>query len=473
MMPRTPCFADIVRVAILILLGGAGLAFADGPVVNFPLETGYDRLCQRWHNPFPINGATIVMGQAEANLNGAYLPDVTNPDFSHVTFQVVDGDSPVSGHATDVGTMLYGDPPLSLTSAIPQVKLYKADLSLNSGFLVSSTGLNWLDPAGPVDLGVDILNNSWVINTSVSAIATQLVRRADWIADAYDIVVVAGIPNDPTSPISQLFGSMYNGITVGLTDGECSHGPTVFQETDGVTAGRCKPDIVAPLPVVSAATPLISCYAAMLLDEVHLRVAGGQTSFAKGTKPVVIKSILQTGANKLPGWAKGDPTTTTDDETSPLDWQQGAGQVDIDHSELILSTGAQSPGWVNWLGWTYEASIAPGDTRLYYFILNQDTARRFAATLNWDRKISSTGVAQTVDYAVLPHLQLEFYSVASDGTISFAQASRSAVDNLQHIALPTLANGIYILRVINVGDQPTDYGFSWGCLPQTESDIGP
>ncbi|HZP61106.1 MAG TPA: hypothetical protein VFB27_12350 [Opitutaceae bacterium] len=459
------------RRLVLVLLAAAGCAFSSAQVVNYPQETGYGRLCARWHYPFTINGATITVGQAEGNLNGAYLPDVVNPDFTHVIFQVMDGDSPVSGHATDVGTLLYGVP-LSLSPAVPEVKLYKADLSLNSGFLVSPTGLNWLDPAGPVDLGVDILNNSWVINTGVAPVATQLLRRADWMADAYDIVVVAGVSNDSTAPISQLFSSMYNDITVGLSDGQCSRGPTVFLETDGVTAGRCKPDIVAPLPVGSSATPVISSYAAMLLDEVHLRTAAGQTAFANGIKPVVIKSILQTGANKLPGWAKGDPTTTADDETSPLDWQQGAGQVDIDHSELILSTGAQPPGWVNWLGWTYEPSIAPGDSRLYYFILNQDTARRFAATLNWHRKISSTGIAQTIDHAVLAHLQLEFYTFA-DGAFTLLQASRSPIDNLQHIALPTLANGLYILRVVNVGDQPTDYGFSWGCLPAIESDIGP
>src|SRR5579885_2372200 len=138
------------RRLVLVLLAAAGCAFSSAQVVNYPLETGYGRLCARWHYPFTINGATITVGQAEGNLNGAYLPDVANPDFAHVIFQVMDGDSPVSGHATDVGTLLYGIP-LSLSPAVPEVKLYKADLSLNSGFLVSPTGLNWLDPAGPVD----------------------------------------------------------------------------------------------------------------------------------------------------------------------------------------------------------------------------------------------------------------------------------------------------------------------------------
>jgi hypothetical protein len=284
------------------------------------------------------------------------------------------------------------------------------------------------------------------------------------MADAYDIVVVSAVTNDPAGSIPEVITCMYNGIAVGNSSGISSHGPTVFHETDGVTAGRCKPDIVAPLPVTSASTPLVASYAALLLDEVHRRTAAGQASFAEGVKPVVIKSVLQTGANKLPGW--------TATETSPLDFQQGAGQVDIDHSEMILATGNQLPGFVNRVGWTYETAIAPADTRLYYFILNESTAKRFAATLNWHRKISSTGVAGTVDNASLPQLQLEFYTHAN-GTVSLLQASRSPIDNLQHICLPTLANGVYILRVINTGTMATDYALSWGCLPATESDIGP
>jgi hypothetical protein len=470
----SPFLAKIPRTVALALLGLVTFACVPSPAAaqdsTFPLETGYVRLTARLQGLVP-DGQSIVMGQVEVDLaSGVYLPDVTNPIFSGVNFQIEDGSGQVSNHATDVGRLLYGHD-LTLTPGITQVKLFRADF-YGGGFLLSPQELNWLDPAGPVNIGVDVLNNSWVLNTAMPILSTQLLRRTDWLADAYDIVVVAGTPNDPTAPIPELISSMYNGITVGVSSGVCSHGPTVFQETDGVTAGRCKPDIVAPLPVVSGATALISSYAALLLDEVHERTALGETSFAKAVKPVVIKSILQTGANKLPGWAKGDPTTTADDEVAPLDWQQGAGQVDIDHSEMILATGCQPPGWINWIGWTYEEAIAPGDTRLYYFVLNEDTAKRFAATLNWHRKIMSTGLAYTIDYAGLPNLQLEFYTFAN-GALTLLQASRSPIDNLQHINLPTLSNGFYVLRVINAGDLAADYALSWGCLPVMESDIGP
>ncbi len=146
--------------------------------------------------------------------------------------------------------------------------------------------------------------------------------------------------------------------------------------------------------------------------------------------------------------------------------------MDIDHSEMILSTGCQSPGWINTCGWTYEPAIVSADTRLYYFVLNEDTAKRFAATLNWHRKITSTGFPDTIDNASLPNLQLELYTFANGG-FTLLQASRSPIDNLQHICLPTLANGLYVLRVINAGNLATDYALSWGCLPVMESDIGP
>jgi hypothetical protein len=456
----------IVRVVAYILLGSVVFACVASPAAaqnyDYPLETGYLRLDARLQGNVP-NGQSIVVGQVEADIvSGTYLPDFTNAVFSQVNFQVEDGAGLVLTHATDVGRILYGQD-LSLTHGITQVKLYRADF-YGGGFLFSPQELNWIDPAGPVNIGVDVLNNSWASNTGIQDLSTQLLRRIDWLADAYNIVVVGGIPNDPTAPIPELIASMYNGITVGVSSGLCSHGPTIFQETDGVTAGRCKPDIVAPMPVVSAAVPLISSYAALLLDEVHQRTAAGQTNFAKGVKPAVIKSILQTGANKLPGW--------TATETTPLDFQQGAGQVDIDHSEMILSAGCEPPGWVSSIGWTYEENVAPVDTRLYYFILNETMAKRFAATLNWHRKITSTGVTRTVDIASLAQLQLEFYTF-TNGTFTLLQASRSPIDNLQHISLPTLANGIYILRVINTGDLPADYALSWGCLPVTESNIGP
>ncbi len=310
----SPISAKIFRTVALALVGSVGLAFVASPAAAqsfpFPLQTGYVRLTERLQGNVP-NGQSVVMGQAEVDLtSGEYLPDVTNPIFSQVNFQIEDGSGQVSGHATDVGRLLYGQG-LSLTTGITRVKLFRADFT-GSGLLESPTELNWLDPAGPVNIGVDVLNNSWIWNTGQRPYSTQLLRRMDWLADAYDIVVVAGVANDPTAPIPELISSMYNDITVGNSSGVCSHGPTLFMETDGLTAGRCKPDIVAPLPVSSASTPLIASYAALLLDEVHQRIAFGETNFAKAVKPVVIKSILQTGANKLPGWAKGDPTTTAD-----------------------------------------------------------------------------------------------------------------------------------------------------------------
>lgn len=460
------------RVTSLLLAGGAAAVFFAAPAAaqNYPLLTGYDRLYARLQGFVPT-GQTIVMGQVEANNNGAYLPDFTNPIFAQVNFEIEDGPGGTLVHATDVGRLLYA-PPLSLTDGITHVKLFCADPNISFGFLIAPPELNIMDPAGPGNIGVDVLNNSWVYNTGSQALSTQLVRRLDWLADAYDIMVVGGVVNDATVPIPALTSSMYNGMAVGLSTDPSSLGPTVFEEIDGTGPGRCKPDIVAPFTVSSAATPLVSSYAALLLDEVHIRLAAGETNFQMALKPAVIKSLLMTGANKLAGWAKGDPTTTADDEVTPLDFKQGAGQVDIDHSELMLSTGLQPPGWVYELGWTYEQGIAPGDSRLYIFPLNEDSNKRFAATLNWNRKIFGTGVSM-VDSAQLAHLQLEFFSVADDGSISFVEASRSPVDNLQHIAVPELPNGLYIMRVLNVGDLPADYALSWGCLPDTEPDANP
>ena len=428
--------------------------------------TGYHRLVTRLGG-YPPDGLSVVLGQVEwTSPDGGYLPDTTYSWFAGIEFEIVDGPSAISLHATDVGRALYGNP-FSFLPAVRKVKLFHANLE--SGWLVSPHGLNWLAPEGPTNLRVDVLSNSWVMNTYSQAMSTQLLRRLDWMADKYDTIVVSAVSNDPLAPVPALACSMYNGIAVGSSAGLGCHGPTEFREVDGVTEGRCKPDIVAPIGVNSGNTPLVSSAAALLIDEARSRVGFGQSGFGRATKPTVIKSVLLTGANKLPGWSRGNPDTTVDDERSPLDWKQGAGQLDIDHSELIFSAGEQLPGWVHWCGWTYGESLTPSTDRLYFFYLDETEAKRFAATLTWHRKIRSTGFSSTVDIAELPTLELEVYSF-SGTAFNLLQASRSRIDNVQHVALPSIRNGFVVLRVINVGTLPSDFALSWGCLPSSDSD---
>jgi hypothetical protein len=423
--------------------------------------TGYNRLVTRL-NGYPPAGESVTIGQAEGSSpEGGYLPDITNSCFAGIQFEVIDGPSVVSTHATDVGGALYGNP-FSFLPAVRKVKLFHA--SRENGWLISAHGLNWLAPEGPTDLGVDVLSNSWVMNTDNQSISTQLLRRLDWMADKYDTIVVAALPNDPLAPIPALACSMYNGMAVGSWSGLGGYGPTEFREVYGITEGRCKPDLVGPISVNSGNTPLVSSAAALLIDEARLRIAAGQSGFTRATKAAVIKSVLLTGATKLPGWTRGNPTTTADDENSPLDWKQGAGLLDINHSELIFSTGEQPPGWVYWMGWTYGEALAPATDQLYVFHLDETEAKHFAATLTWHRKIRSTGFPNTVDIAELPQIELEVYSFV-DGTFTLLQASRSPIDNVQHVALPSIDNGYVVMRVHNVGTLASDFAFSWACLP--------
>jgi len=452
----------------LLVCGGSSVK---GQSLTYATQVGYLRFYQRLGGFVP-EGESVTVGQVEvreATGSMGYLPDLTDPEFADLSYEIMDGPSVTSGHATIVSGLLFSRH-YSLSPVVKKAKFYLSDAK--TGFLQSESTLNWLSPSGPASLGVQVLNNSWITDPLDIRVSTQLNRRYDWLAEAHDIVIVAGVPNNISEPLPPLVSCIYNGIVVGVSSGNCAHGPVLFQESDGVTAGRCKPDIVAPMPVSSSATPIIASVATVLLDDVTIRKAAGDTRFENAQKPIVIKSIIQTGANKLAGWAKGDPADPTDDETYPLDFRQGAGQVDIDHSEFILSLGKQSPGLVSWSGWTYEATIQPLDSRLYYFALNDTKGKRLSATLNWHRKIRSTGEPYTIDLATLAHLQFEIYSF--DGTnFTLLQASRSPVDNLQHLYLPELDPAIYVLRVINVGDVPTDFALSWATLPKTEQGVTP
>ena len=454
-----PLFRGIRLTGVLLFL--LHPAFAQ----NFPEQTGYLRLMARLGGWVP-DGNTVVVGQVEPPEYGVggYLPDMTSPAFAGINFELRDGMSVSSVHSNDVGGLFYGDN-LSLTFGISRVKIFRVDGQPEQGFLLSPDTLDWVSPSGPRDLGVQVLCNSWVMNMD-NPIATQLVRRIDWLADAHDVVVVGGVPNLASIDLPILVSSTYNSIIVGLSSGLGSHGFTVFAETDGDTTGRVKPDIVAPFDVSSAGTPVVASAATILVDEANLRISAGDPRFTYAVKPQVIKSVIQTGAEKLPGWAKGDPATTADDVLVPLDLRLGAGQLDINHAELIFATGLQQPGWIHWYGWTYEADLPAGAERLYYFILNETEAKRFAATLNWHRRIESTGTPATIDVATPGRFDLEFYTY-SGGAFSLLQASRSQRDNLQHLHLPALLNGIYILRVINTGGAATSFALSWGALPQS------
>lgn len=458
----------ITLALLLTILAGAGSALAD-----WLDDIGYTSLSQRVDL---ADGAGMSMLQVESVVGtNAYLPDPGRSTFVGKTFTDITGVGQTSWHANLIGDMVYGVG-TSMLPGLADVSVQESsDFLDNSVFYLSGT-------ADPVSLaGYDIVTHSW-INRSVNNTAlTRAVLKFDQQLAEGNVLGVTGIDNIENNSgtwvgfsLPTAMGATHNGLSVGSSDGWTSDGPTYDS--------RMKPDLVAP--GVNSATGSIgksSWSLARVASGVGLlRAEALAHGWTNGDDARVIQAAAMAGAIKLgerynvvidssgtlgtiPAWAKGFPEYSIDDELRPLDFYQGAGQFNVEHSWDILSFGEQGPGAGNVvLPAGYDlATVDAATSNTYYFDVFQD-AQSFSAVLDWFAQISRTG--QTWD-AEVTDLSLVLYEVDVDGQSLGAQiqASRSNVDNVEHIWIENLLAGRYAL-VVEGGASLDEYGLAWQTL---------
>ena len=336
-----------------------------------------------------------------------------------------------SPHANGVAADLVG----SATSIIPQTprliscqNVYYIDNSLNVGQVAAPMAATW-----------DLENHSWAWSDTVWSV--ELDRRIDWRVDQQGVTIAACLANGDTTPVPYVLSSAYNVIAVGRTDGGHSRGGTLI---DGV--GRCKPDLVAPEPWTSNATPVVASCAGLLIDQ-----AKSDSRFALARDPRVIKALLLAGATKeqFPGWSHS--------ATQPLDVVFGAGQVNIGNSYRMLVAGRQPAGntWASGMGWDKGTS----GSGAYFLEVPAGKAAALSAVLTWNRTITPS-----TDWTTLAPSLADLNLRLSNATTGFGVGtliaeSRSSIDNVEHIYLPDLPAGRYVLEV--TGPASVVYGFAW------------
>jgi hypothetical protein len=238
-----------------------------------------------------------------------------------------------------------------------------------------------------------------IVNQSFAYFArnTRVDQQYDNYAAKYNVLFVSGAGNSGwvRSP-----GTAYNGMSVAAYGGASSIGPS--------TDGRCKPDITAPASLTSFSTPLVSGAAALLMQ-------AGVTDIR------LLKALLLNGAQKPPDW--------TNSPTSPLDQRYGAGILNAFNSWRQFRGGVHC-------GWSL-ATMSNSAPHKYYF--NTDRPRKFTATLVWLRQYACTNIN---------NLDLRFGSIAR---------SESVFDNVEHIHIPNLASGSYVLEVSAATSEETTY----------------
>jgi hypothetical protein len=431
-----------------VLFAWGLLAFAPGVFADYRDNTGYTKL-QAELGGSMLTGSGVGVSQVEApsDAAGNYLPDRTLAEFTGKTFTIKSGTATgVSSHATTVAQYDYGNA-TSMSPGVTAIDLYEANTWLQAGYL--HYGFNSV----PLTETRAFQNHSWASSVDNGPVDTEIIRRIDYAMQRDNFLAVVGLYNNAgvgTPTIPSLLASCYNGISVGLTNGNHQTGTT---PVDG--SGRMKPELVAPELYTSFAVPQVSSACALLVQE-----ARSSSPLASATNGVVIKAALMAGAtkNQFTSWSRTP--------TQPLDTVFGAGQVNVYYSYHIISAGKQTSSAssvVRPRGWDYAQTASGGASRLYFFdIAPGNTAPGFSAILTWNRVISHSN--PNTWNSTFTNLQLNLFAASGFTTGSLVDSSSSTLDNVQHIYQPNLPPGRYALQVTS-GSSGINYALAWNSLP--------
>lgn len=387
-----------------------------------------------------LQGNGVVVAQPEADNGGVsgqfeVNPSVVNQPVSLFTWISSSGTATVftnsvgteSGHADGVAANFYGTA-TGVAQQVAHVYNYSADYFFNN---IVSQGAS---------IPARVVNQSFVFDTN----GEQTIDvNYDDATVQYGVLFVSGAGNG-----GNVFpaATCYNGIGVGVYPGSSSVGPTYD--------GRCKPDIVSPgAGVTSFSTPFVSGSAAVLIQAALRGDGGANTSAANDNR--TIKALLLNGAIKPADWTNG--------VTTPLDARYGAGVLNVFNSwnqlkggkhafieSTSVTSGSPHPPGSNpanessLRGWDLN-SITPQNSshdaiNHYYFNVTGSNSCTLTATLVWLRPHSSI----LNPTPAINDLNLFLYNTATGNLVL---SSASAVDNVEHLFLPTLRPGRYDLQV--------------------------
>jgi hypothetical protein len=377
-----------------------------------------------------------------------------------------DGGPVNAGHATAVmGVVLArGENDGDITGLAPDARYVTAEF-INRANIPGLGVLHVLDAAGfLVENGAEVINMSWswwfgsdLSSQTGEGSVTNLMT--DYLAYGRNIICVPAVNqlagySSPTAP-----GAARNATTVGgLKDnlqeawGPQDHGPTVDGRSKPDLLGNDSANAVAPssswrngFPAgegfggTSFAAPFVTGAVAQMLD---FGKHNGQN-----TDHRVIKAILMNSAVKA---LDEDGSPWSNSPTQPLDDEQGTGILDLVRAHAMYSVGEQSPDVVGDGQVRYDIGAVPGGTS------------RLDVTLVWDRHTlwndgNSNGVIDVGDSFTIDGLDLQdnLDLVLLREGVEIA-ASRSTVDNVEHISVAKPVPGEY--RVVVERHFATDAG---------------
>ena len=270
-------------------------------------------------------------------------------------------------------------------------------------------------------------------------------------------IATYALNNGSGTPVPALMASSYNGIVVGLSNGDHSRGTTTI---DG--SGRQKPDIVVPTDFTSWATPTVSSAAGLLVQ-----TANQTSGLANGSRQQVAKSLLMAGATKA---GPNLPVTWSwsNSPSQPLDSIYGAGQLNIETSYDILVAGefaASGSVLAQSTGWDFGTASTTTPQRYFFDVDSSFTGGSLTASLNWQRTMTATDTSPGpfttyVFSGTLANLDLKLYSASGFTLGSLVGESVNTVNNTELIWAQGLSPGRYALEVTS-DTNAIGYGVAW------------
>lgn len=455
------------------------LSWGSGAGATYQDDIGYTQLQTELGSALPT-GADVLVTQVEADTKSnpdyySYLPNFSQFSEKNFTAYLVYkySDNPVvgtSGHATTVGAYFYGSG--SISPGTTSISNYLANHWLGTGFL--NTG----STAQPQAASDRVGNHSWVGSYSNSAASSEALRRLDWVINRDEFIQVAAMNNGSGINNRPLLSSSFNSIAVGLSSGNSKYGSYALDNT--YTAGRTRPDLVAPENYTSYATPMVSAAAALLVEVGH---QGGATlstdpavksttnrngdTIYNAERSEVVKAALMAGASRTASQLTLGYTVNT---ANGLNDVYGAGQLNIYDSYHIIAAGEQnslqdapaSNGSIGSYGFDYDPYFGglsgSNRTASYYFSTPEDGS--LTASLVWNLAVDGGTEANFDGSAILYHLGLYLYDLTTDQLVGSAA---SEADNTENLWLALYADRDYLLQVTALtGDNFLwDYALAW------------
>lgn len=409
-------------------------------------------------------GANVGIGQVEApeNAAGSYAPDTTLPEFSGKTISLLSGTGlAASGHATEVGRNLYGNT-VSVAKGVSFIASWNVNAWVGAAYL--RVGGGSAQPPLTPPTSVRVFNHSWIGSFGSAANDNDALRRVDYTVTRDNIFVAAGTNNGAGSAAQPMMAYAFNGVTVGLPDGNHATALTPAG-IDG--PNRRKPDLVAPGGFTSFATPVVGACAALLYQTATIDPA--LVGNANAYKALTIKAALMAGTTHRAGWNNGAPTSGASRgiTATPLDPTYGADLVNIDRAHRIFTAGetngstvVQPTVFFKHQGWDLVQSVASGASAFYSFRVTEpiDEASFIAS---WHRNIALTFTSWTVqdfDLRLLKLVNGVPTPISGDaGAAVFSSGnceSVSTADNTEHVYVRNLQPGDYVVELKrNAGTQ--------------------